>query len=831
MQQPTEAVPSFTGVAALSSRNEEAAEREPYKGLMPYEEEDAPFFFGRDKWRDILIDNLMASRLTVAYGGSGVGKSSVLRAGVAYHLRKLARQNLKEWGKPTIAVVVFSAWRDDPLTGLIQQIGTDIASLYERRPQAPEAVSSTLAGALRMGIERVSGEEEKGELFVILDQFEEYFLYHSQEDGEGTFAVDFPRAVNDPDLAVSFLISLRDDSLAKLDRFKGRIPLSNRLCIEPLDEEAGSEAIRKPLHEYNRCQRLGQAPVGIEPELVQAVLDQVKTGQVLLSQEGRGAVVVRPGMPAVGHIETPYLQLVMTRLWREEMASGSRRLRCATLQQLGGAVQIVKAHLSARMNQFPPELQDIAAHLFTHLVTPSGAKIAHTASDLVDYVTEEWRESHLRPDRKHVESVLTRLSSGESRILRPVGPSPNDPQAEERYEIFHDVLARAILDWRLQYLQRHERREAEAKTEDQRRRAEEKATQAARFRLLSIGLIFVLVFAGWQWRNASQQARMATARALAAGAISNLGRDPELSLLLAHRAVLTTYAVDKTTLPDVIDTLQQAVQASRIQLTLPGYGQKLTAIAYNPEGTRLATGSADGTASVWDASSGTLLFRLIAGLPGLTWTTGIDTLNAPVRYPWPSSGPLFKQSHAERVHDVAFNLNGTLLATGGGDHLARIWDANSGRELLVLVGHTGPVTAVAFSPDGKKLVTGSRDSTARVWDAASGEQLLCLAVNVVNMNWTVDSGEWKPYVPHNALKLDTWNWVKSVAFSPDGTRLVTASLDKMARVWSSTSGELLFTLEGHQKGLETVAFSPSGKWLATGSRQRMMNTWIVRARD
>jgi predicted AAA+ superfamily ATPase len=60
----------------------------PYNGLMPYSEEDAPFFFGREREREVIIANLIASRLTLLYGASGVGKSSVLRAGVAHQLHK-----------------------------------------------------------------------------------------------------------------------------------------------------------------------------------------------------------------------------------------------------------------------------------------------------------------------------------------------------------------------------------------------------------------------------------------------------------------------------------------------------------------------------------------------------------------------------------------------------------------------------------------------------------------------------------------------------------------------------------------------------------------------
>src|SRR5262249_60635279 len=88
----------------------------PYKGLTPFEDSDLDvrFFFGRERERELIEANLMASRLTVLYGETGVGKSSVLRAGVAHHLRSLAEQNLSARGEPGVAVVVFDAWRGDP---------------------------------------------------------------------------------------------------------------------------------------------------------------------------------------------------------------------------------------------------------------------------------------------------------------------------------------------------------------------------------------------------------------------------------------------------------------------------------------------------------------------------------------------------------------------------------------------------------------------------------------------------------------------------------------------------------------------------------------------
>jgi hypothetical protein len=397
----------------------------PYKGLMPYTEKDAAFFFGRERDQRLIIANLFAARLTMFYGASGVGKTSVLQAGAAYHLRQ----------RDELVIVVFNAWSGDPVVGLKQAVANEIKRLLKEPMPVPESLS--LVDFLAQGVTRLDGR-----LMIILDQFEEYFLYHPQEDGEGTFAVQFPRAVNRLDLRVSFLVSIREDSLAKLDRFKGRIPnlFDNYLRIEHLDREAARAAIEKPVEQYNLLRKTN---VCVEPTLVKAVLDQVRTGQVVLSEAGRGVVRadIKPA-PAEMRIETPYLQLVMTRLWDEEMRTGSRVLRLETLDRLGGAQHIVRTHLDAALGALPPSEQDVTARVFHNLVTPSGTKIAHTVPDLAEYAELPQRQ---------VAIVLDKLSGPDVRILRPVAPPPDQPNAS-RYEIFHDVLAPAILDWRARHV-------------------------------------------------------------------------------------------------------------------------------------------------------------------------------------------------------------------------------------------------------------------------------------------------------------------------------------------------------------------------------------------
>ncbi|HYY43524.1 MAG TPA: hypothetical protein VE775_12380, partial [Pyrinomonadaceae bacterium] len=483
------APPPHAPVAVSSSAG--AAVASPYKGLIPYAEEDAPFFFGRDSEREIISANLLAARLTLLYGASGVGKSSVLRAGVIHHLRRRARQNLSERGTPEFGVVAFSAWRDYPLTALAGRINEQLAPLKVNDEDVAQFNPATqFAEFLAAWSRRMDGD-----ILIILDQFEEYFLYHPQEDGPGTFAYEFPRALNRHDLRISFLLSLRDDAITRLDRFKGSIPslFDNYLRIEHLDREAARAAIVEPVAEYNRRCTSDMQEVNIEPELVEAVLDQVRTGQVLLGEAGRGTQIIKGA--AAEQIETPYLQLVLTRLWDEELRAGSHLLRRATLDRLGGAERIVRTHLDATMSALPMHEQDVAASVFHYLVTPSGTKIAHTVRDLSEYAS--------RP-AEVLEPVLEKLAR--TRILRSVAPPPHasahgesDAADAPRYEIFHDVMAPAILDWRTRF---------------KRTLAEHKASQRRRIILgfIIIGVLASVGLSVWQ-RFAAKKAELATIEA------------------------------------------------------------------------------------------------------------------------------------------------------------------------------------------------------------------------------------------------------------------------------------------------------------------------------
>ena len=170
----------------------------PYKGLASFEDSelDALLFFGREPEIGAVAANVLASRLTVLYGPSGVGKSSLLGAGVARRLRELS-------GAP---VVVHDSWVEEPSAGLVASVRAECGEL------GPTAgLVDTIAAAA----------QQSGELHLLLDQFEDYMLYHGLD---GPLSAALPELLRRPGLRVNVLLALRDDALAELDDFSGRIP-------------------------------------------------------------------------------------------------------------------------------------------------------------------------------------------------------------------------------------------------------------------------------------------------------------------------------------------------------------------------------------------------------------------------------------------------------------------------------------------------------------------------------------------------------------------------------------------------------------------------------
>ncbi len=312
--------------------------------------------------------------------------------------------------------------------------------------------------------------------------------------------------------------------------------------------------------------------------------------------------------------------------------------------------------------------------------------------------------------------------------------------------------------------------------------------------------------------------------------------------------------------------------SGRELFTIKGNRGALESVAFSPDGHRIVTGSSDGTANLWDAANDQepLTIKLdndgissIAFSPdGQRIVTGAWMGQAKVWEAASGRGLLTLYGHSNVISSVAFSPDGQQIVTAGWDNTARLWDAASGRALLTLdlKGPNLQVRSVAFSPDSQRLVTGCGNVTAKLWDTASGRELLKFSGNVYCVAFSPDgrrivTGGWDAkarlcdaasgrelltFPPVRSVSRLLWEkatgqanlppqghraWIVSVAFSPDGQRLVTGSMDNTAKVWEVASGRELLTLKGHNDAVWSVAFSPDGRRIVTGSGDHTAKLW------
>jgi ABC-type multidrug transport system fused ATPase/permease subunit len=747
----------------------------PYQGLVPYTEEDYAYFYGRRQEIVTISANLEVARLTLFYGPSGVGKTSVLRAGVIHHLHRQAQRNGASRGPRLLIPVYFNRWHQTPLSGLTQTIGEAVA-----RYRPPGEVAQDAGQPFVQQVEQWTGQTNS-HLLVVLDQFEEYFLYSTQA-GSDEFARALVQAVNSPDLRINFLLSLREDTLARLDHFRGRIPflLDNRLTIMRLTPTSAREAIEKPLEQYSA--ESGRAYV-IEPALTTAILNELVTSGAGLTRQGQG-LTGRDGET----IETPYLQLVLSRLWAEEAAHGSTTLRYATLTRLAGATAIVSKYLDETMAALSEQERAMAAGFFDRLVTPSGSKIALAQQDLMRFAGQ---------DEAAVNQLLQTLLR--QRILQDV----SSPQGAARYEITHDILGQAILAWLERHqasqaeskrlaeeqaarlaaeaqaaaaeerarLQEEARREAQARAEAEAERAEAETRRVRQARwALAVVSLLLLVAAGllvWAFgERAAANAARAQADANAATAqAAEATAQAESTRAIAGEQTAEANRVAAETQAE----LARLAQATAVANERMAAEQKVIADERAQEAALQAQIAGSRQLAAQSASALAASNMELALLLAIEAGRVSDTLEAfsAIRTALAQTGRTRRvfYGHTASVLQATWSADESKILTRSDDQTARIWDAASGEELVRLSGHTDWVLQATWSVDESKILTSSADQTARIWDAASGEELVRLSGHTASV--------WQA----------TW--------SADESKILTSSADQTARIWYSRMEDLL----------------------------------------
>ncbi|MFX1412106.1 MAG: SIR2 family protein, partial [Promethearchaeota archaeon] len=372
-----------------------ALPKEPYKFLDYYTREDAAIFFGRDLEADLLLSTILAHKLTVFYGRSGTGKTSLLLARVAPALEEAGYR------------VAYVRMLGDPASEVKAAVRGVPASQLAYADQG-RCLHAVLVDAQPL-IER---------LVVVLDQFEEFFV-RQHEDVRYAFAQELADCLrptsNESALDLRLVLSLRDDYLGALDELSAVLShdvFAHRRRLENLTREESLLAILKPAEAFG---------LPIEEPLCELLVDDL---------EDHG-------------LEPANLQIVLYRLYRDAVEEGFwfeayRRgpgLTQTRYRALGGTRKILTGYLDDVLDELPLEEQRQQAHaILKSMVTAQRTKIAVSGqeiarSDLVAGVGLTEAE---------LDGLLAYLL--EKRVVRKFGD-------EDRYELTHEVLVEKVWAW------------------------------------------------------------------------------------------------------------------------------------------------------------------------------------------------------------------------------------------------------------------------------------------------------------------------------------------------------------------------------------------------
>lgn len=822
----------------------------PYKGLDVFEEEDAELFFGREKLVDDLVGRVKESRTVFVTGPSGSGKSSLVRAGLIHALKQGKTKGSERWLYETIKP------GRDPI-GELGRVASSLAGSTNAEDEIrAKAMGDATIFARWCEITLKEGRDKRLVLFI--DQFEEVFTQINNEEERVAFLNLLTHAATIENGRVIILFSMRSDFVSNCATYPQLNALLNQQFVQigAMQPEELVSAIAQP------ALRVG---LRIDPDLIAQIINEMK------------------GEPGA----LPLMQFALKDLFdSQQEKSGVIALTLNDYLQRGGIHKALERHADDSFSKLNKNEQELARSIFSGLIeigrgtqdTKRTAMFdelvpANSKAEEVEAIVQKLADARLVTTDEAAGNDTVTISH-EKLIdawpwLKKLVNENRDAIALQN-EITSDAkewdghkrdTSYLYMGGRLANVREQLEKQKFALSHLAQEfvragRVKQRRTQGLLSAAVSIVLIASIVASVIFQKQAQEsqanaeealkQAKIARAGELAAVSNANLDLDPELSLHLAVQSISDSYTLQGE------DALRRALLSPPVELTLDGHSGAVYSVAYDHEGKRLVTASEDGTARIWDAATGREKIILLG--------------------------------HTGDVYSASFSPNGQLIATGGADKTVRIWSADTGKLIRILDKHADIVYSVAFSPDGQRLVTGSKDKTARVWDVASGNQVLVLthtvevrAVTFSPLGTYIATGGYSPIITvwsaitgqsiqsfdnspeyvtafafspneqyllinhlYSAIRLDiesgqilreydglhTW-YLSSVAFSPDGQQVVTASSDHTLGIWDTESGNLIEVLRGHSGTVYSARFDPSGDHLATASEDQTVRIWNI----
>lgn len=254
-----------------------------------------------------------------------------------------------------------------------------------------------------------------------------------------------------------------------------------------------------------------------------------------------------------------------------------------------------------------------------------------------------------------------------------------------------------------------------------------------------------------------------------------------------------------------------ATGSTMLSYSVSDGGTNVSTIAWSPDGSSIASGGNDETVRVWRSATGSRFAAFpdsdpnsngiasVAWSPNGQWLTAANETDAVVVLDAPSLR--LARTHrqpGDYVVAAAWSPESTTIASGGYAKSVAVWKALTGDAVTVFSGHTDVVYTVAWSPDGTLIASGGMDGSVRVWDTGTGQPL--------------------------HFYQDAFQVVHQAAWSPDGKRIAIAS-GKQVLLWDWTAGKVVYTYHGHTDEVYTLAWSPDGTRIASGSGDRTVQIW------